>query len=128
MNTTPAVSSHPKSNRRWFQFRLRTLLLVTAGCAVVLAMWTTYLSPYRAQHRAIAALTELGAVVTTEPAGPAWLRKLVGDEYLVNLTFVSFPFDSTDSDLKHLKGLNNLEVLWSGGTPVSDAGLNTLRV
>ena len=90
--------------------RLRTPLLATAGCAVVLAFWTTYLSPYRVQHRASAALTELGATVTTEPVGPTWLRKLVGDEYLVIVTEVLHTSgDITDSGLEHIGVLKNLE-------------------
>ena len=109
MNATPADAIRPKPKRRWFQFRLRSLLLVTAACAVVFSLWTTYVSPYQVQHQAKAALTELGAYVISEPAGTAWLRKFVGDEYLVNVTVVGRSYNFTDSGrgTDDAVGLNN---------------------
>ena len=46
------MTDSPKPKRRWFQFSLRTLLLLTAASAVLLGLWAIYVEPYRAQSRA----------------------------------------------------------------------------
>ncbi len=123
------MTDSPKPKRRWFQFSLRTLLLLTAASAVLLGLWTIYVAPYRAQSRAAAALRELGAELTVEPAdGPAWLRKLVGEEYFVNVTKCELHQQAvTDTDLLHLKGLTKLQNLDLSWTQVTDAGVAELQ-
>jgi hypothetical protein len=103
------ASKRPNPKRRWLQFRLRTLLLMTAACAVVLSLWTAYVAPYRARQRAIAALTELGARVTTETGGPGWVRKLVGEGYFVHGVAVSLNGGRvTDAQMQPLKSLRGI--------------------
>ncbi len=122
------MTDSPKPKRRWFQFSLRALLLLTAVSAVLLWLWTIYVAHYRAQGRAAAALRKLGASVSTEPAGPAWIRKLVGEESFVNVTGCALVEEATtDADLEHLKGLTKLEYLWLSGTQVTDAGVADLQ-
>ncbi len=46
------MTDSPKPKRRWFQFSLRTLLLLTAVSAVLLWLWRVYVAPNRAHRRA----------------------------------------------------------------------------
>ena len=71
--------------RRWFQFRLRTLLLVTLACAPLFGWCANQRSKYRRQQVAIAELVGRQLKVTIEPVGPAWLRDLVGEKLLVRV-------------------------------------------
>jgi hypothetical protein len=129
MNATGDGSTLPKRKRRWFQFSVRALLVLTAGCAVVLAVWRAHVRPYYEQQRAIAALTKLRgrSVITTAPARPAWLGKVVGEEYFVRVVEVKFRGSITDEDLQHLKGLVGLQTLDLWGTPVRGEGLARLK-
>ena len=99
-----AKSTARKSKRRWCQFTLRTLLLVVTVTAVLLASWNTFIAPYRAERRAIAAFREHGCLVETEVCGPRWLRKVIGDEHFQ--TAVSVCVDvRTQIRLQQLRGL-----------------------
>lgn len=88
---------------RWFQFRFRTLLALTAACTMLFALWAAYLMPYRAQQRGITAITKLGGRVVTEPVGPVWLRRFAGEKYLVSATEMHLfsRAQLTDDDLQH---------------------------
>ena len=63
-----------------------------------------------------------------QPPGPAWLRKLLGDDLFVNVTKVDLRGSQvSDAGLKHLKGLTQLQELNLNDTKVSDAGLQHLK-
>lgn len=84
---TPVPSAKPP-RRRWCQWRLRTLLIVMTFCAIVLSARRWYLEPIRRSHVARTRLAELGAGIKTEPAGPAWLRGVAGEDYLKHVVAV----------------------------------------
>ena len=50
MEAQPEHVAAPKPKRRWFQFSLATLLLLTLVCALVLALWV---APAARQRRAV---------------------------------------------------------------------------
>ncbi len=99
-----------KPKTRWCQFRLRTLLLVTALLCVPLAWVGVRLNDKRA---AVAAIQRLGGTIqynygrisqydaegrqitgqigTGQPPGPAWLRGLLGDNYFASVVRVVLP-------------------------------------
>ena len=80
---------------RRFQFSLRTLLVAMLLLAVWLAVTTNRV---RDQRRAVAALMDLGWSVqydwerrsTSEPHGPKWLRRIIGDDYFQKVVHVYF--------------------------------------
>ena len=59
----------PKSKRRWFQYSLRTLLIVVTLVAGLLVAWRAYVEPYRRQREVMALIKELGVSYRTEMGG-----------------------------------------------------------
>lgn len=74
--------------RRWFQFRLATLLLLTLVCAVVLALWVV---PAERQRSAVAFVEEQGGWVRygdEAAVAPVWLRRWLGKDYFQSVVIV----------------------------------------
>jgi hypothetical protein len=62
------------------------------------------------------------------PPGPAWLRNLLGIDYLDHVTAAYFDgYSFADADLEHLKGLPDLDYLRIVSSNVTDAGLVNLK-
>lgn len=141
--------------RRWFQFRLRTLLVLMLLVCIGMGWLGVKMQKVRKQRAAIEAIERLGGSVhwsstdvPEESAGQVWLRKLLGDdffaypedveinndaamEYPTELTHVTilqvFGSDITDAGLNHLQCLPQLEELWFADTRVTGNGLRHLK-
>ena len=50
----------PKPRLSWFQFSLRTLLIVVTLVAGLLVAWRVYVEPYRRQRETMKLIEELG--------------------------------------------------------------------
>jgi hypothetical protein len=88
-----------KPRGRWFQFRLASLFLLLT----VAAVWFGWQSNRARLQREIVAVIEAagGAVAYSHqdtlpggyshdpPSGPAWLRRLIGNEYFQEVAFVN---------------------------------------
>ena len=60
--------------------------------------------------------------------GPAWLRRLLGDDFFTNVVEVVVEGTQVgDAALEHLKGLTQLQYLSLDSTQVTDAGLEHLK-
>ncbi len=117
-----------KTRRRWFQFSLRTLLIVGTLVAGLLVAWRVYVEPYRRQRETMAYIKEVGGEYKTEPGGPSWLRGLFGDDDFQNIIEISLSGKGvSDANLAHFKGLTNLQSLNLANTQVSDAGIQELQ-
>ncbi len=117
-----------RSRRRWLQFRLRTLLVVTALCAVGAFVWRTLSDalPYREQRRTMALVEKLGGSYQTAEAS-SWHRRLFGRDLqnlaLVNLADCNVPEQYIDA----LASLPEVETLVVGGEAFSDQHLGRLH-
>lgn len=93
------------TRRRWLQFSLRTAFVVLT----VFAIWLgVIVSRAREQRAAVVEIQKLGGLAyydwfyqdTEGPPGPAWLRRLIGDDFFQDVEMVSFdsspPADNTD--------------------------------
>ncbi len=126
----------PKPRRRWFQFSMRSLLIVVTLVAGLLVAWRVYVEPYRRQRETMALITGLGGFYEAMPGGPSWLRGLFGDENFQNIIEISLSADYdtiwpekevSEADLSHLEGLTNLRRLYLSPSQVSDAGVEKLQ-
>jgi len=134
--STSKIAAFLKPKRRWFQFSLATLFLVTTALAVWLGIWT---DRARKQQRAVEAIRQRGGIVAysyeTEggpgqptPPGPRWLRDSLGIDYLDRVVAVNFTGDTfTDADLELLQGSPRLENLFLHSANITDAGLVHLQ-
>ena len=149
MDDQPATPDQPtvlkKPRRRWYQFSLRTLLIVVtlAGCGLGWLGPKAYQA--RRQQAVVAAIRQLGGKVAydyefnskgepspnSESFRSAWLHALVGDDCFGNVCEVSFEDMGnkplTDADLKLLGGLTHLRTISLSGTEITDAGLEHLK-
>ena len=122
----------PKHKRRWFQFSLRTLLILTTIVAIPCAWLGRKIEQKRRERNAVRAIAEKFGLAQydyeiahqSEPSGPAWLRRLFGDNLFSEVTAVSLTGGShDDDDLAVLDDLPNIHLLDLQDTNVTDAGL-----
>jgi Leucine Rich repeat len=131
MQSDPPKAEPPKRKRRWYQFRLRTLMIVTLICAIPCAWLGRKIEQKRREREVVEAIRALRGYVWYDydyhnvgPSGPAWLRRLLGANYFSEVDAVVFNIlRVSDADLVHLKGLPQLHVLDLSGTQVTDDGL-----
>lgn len=123
--------------RRWFQFRLRTLLIGVVVLSVLLSWFAARMEKARRQRAAVEAIQGMGGVVYYEwpivPPGAApkpppstWLRTVLGNDFFDRVKRVDLFLLSravTDADLEHLEALTDLRCLVLFGPEVTDAGL-----
>lgn len=84
-----------KPTRRWFQYSLRSLLVILTALAVWLGV---VVNRAREQREAVGAIEAAGGAVyfdwefepDRKPHGPVWLRKIIGDDYFQRATSVCF--------------------------------------
>ena len=136
-------SPKAKRKRRWFQFSLRTLLVLLVASAVLLG-WRVQRARMNRQReaaaeRAAAEIQELGGYVvcTYKELRPAtWLEELFDDPggaddpvgVLGGGVELHAGFADTDAVLtEHLKALTHLRILDLRYTNVTDAGLKHLE-
>jgi len=141
IDSTPNAAQ-PKSRRRWYQYSLRTLLIVVtlAGCGF--AWLGIRVREAREQAAAVAAISGLGGIVIydyqvdargdpvhdAEPPGPEWLHVLLGEGFFTKVYSVYLRGDAVkDAGLEHLNALAQLEYLGLGYTQVTDASLKQLN-
>ncbi len=133
----------PKPKLRWFQFRLRSLLIFVTLCALPCSWLAVKRQEARRQREAIAAIKKLGGDVfydwqhdakglpVTQPPGPAGLRNLLGFDFFDSVYEVVWRSNGrnrvTDNELELLTGFADLCRLDLSGTQVTDIGLENLK-
>jgi hypothetical protein len=152
MSVAQEQGSIKRRKRRWFQFGLRTLFLVTTALAVWLGIHT---HRARQQRDAVAAIRRYGGWVRYDyhfPSGaytykdydgnaespfPSWLVDYLGIDFLHSVVQVNLNFSEdsgarqenrnrTDEALRYLPQLPNLRVLLLEGTQARDESLRYL--
>ena len=133
--------------RRWFQFRLRTLLIAILVLSLPLSWFAWKMERARRQRAAVEALQKLGhpylptgiaTVAYTDLAiieydsgrsglqkpQPSWLRSVLGDDFFDSVVKIALGgYDVTDDGLENLKSLPNLHTLTLIDCRISDDSL-----
>ena len=117
-----------KPKRRWYQFSLKTLLLVmTAICLGPGGYITHEQQKARNQWAAVEAIEKLGGRIEFDPSLPsrsAWQRLLLGDDSFANATGLDLSNTRvSDAELAHVRHLSQLRWLAVSWTEVTDSGL-----
>lgn len=102
-----AMEAEPsKRKRRWYQFRLRTLLIVMLVAAIPCAMLGRKIARKRQERAATATIAKWGGKVKYDyegnqdaiPPGPEWLRWIFGNDFFSDVVGVYFPRQATPDD------------------------------
>ncbi len=123
--------ARPKRKRRWLQYSLRSLLVLTLLAAIGLGWVRHQLNRLQAEEEAVAAIRALGGTVVygsdspfeDESPGPKWLRSLLGEHFFCEVWEVDFPRGADDEVVRHLDRLRTLKRLVLRGARVTRAGL-----
>ena len=149
------TTTHPK--RRFFRYSLRTLMIVVT----VFCIWLGITAKRaRDQRQALEAILAAGGMIlydyqrtNSDPPGPEWLRRIIGDEYFFTIGYVDFSgskvndaslaavvkcltsvkylslfsTEVTDAGLKNLKELTNLRIVHIISTKITDEGIKDLH-
>ncbi len=113
----------PTTSPRWYQVRLRSLLIGVSTIAIVLAVFAVYIRPYLAQTSFRAQITATGGTVETRP-GPSWLQAVLGKDKCQDITLVNLgDIDPDEQLLARVSALPELEILVLGGEGITDDSL-----
>ena len=123
-DSSPTAERKPPK-LRWYQWRLRSLFVLTLLVAIGMSWLTVTM---RNQRKQKAAAEEIKTAGGTVGLSPTWLGKLLRDDSLVSVVYVNLSEESTtDAELVHLEGLSQLHVMGLSSTKVTDAGLVHLQ-
>ncbi len=125
----------PARKLRWFQYSLRSLLLLTLLVSLVMSCVAVRMQRARRQDEAVEEIEKLGGQVQYDyeaqgvnPPGPAWLRNLLGENFFATVVAVDLSLQQvTDAGLEHLKGLTQIQTLCLVQTMVTDEGVKKLQ-
>src|SRR5438552_232347 len=152
----PDPTAAIKARRRWFQFSLKSLMVLVVVVSLPVAWLAHRLDQKRRERAVVEKLSDLGQpmgwvyyahqldeenrdLTDNEPPGPEWLRQLLGNDFfsdLVGVGIMSTGGDDTlddgerrklDEVLESLGGLPWLRDLELQNLPLGDAGLNHLE-
>jgi hypothetical protein len=129
----------PKQKLRWFQYSLRTLLIFVTFFAVACSWFAVKMQQAKRQREAVEAILKAGGEVAydyqcnesdeftmpdKEPSGPAWLRKIIGDDSLHTVVYAHL---ENDALMLYLKDLNKIRFLILSGSEITNIGLEQLK-
>ena len=130
------------SPRRRFQFRLRTMFVLTTIVVCGLAWLGWKVREAQQQQTAVAVIRRLGGFVTYDyqfdsqgrdvpnaaPPGPAWLHSLLSDDFFRSVYGVILLDPAVkDADLEQVKPLTQLRYVLLLSPNVTDAGAAKLQ-
>jgi len=122
----------PTPKRRWYQYRLRTLVVLMLLASIGMSWVAVRMERARRQQAALAELGKSGPMLwITEGAAPrglAWLESVLGEGFFTRVIELRIVHrKTTDADLERLRGLRDLRLLFLDSPGISDAGLAHLE-
>ena len=113
----PEKMTEARPRRRWYQFTLRTLLIVMTLASVGLSWFAVKLQQARRQRAAVEAIEKAGGWVEydyelrtrppsdADPPGPAWLRNLLGIDFFATVVEIRLPTTVTGAEAERIQQL-----------------------
>jgi hypothetical protein len=139
MQTEPPKPDSPKRKRRWHQFSLRTLMILTLVIAVPCALLGRKIERKRRERAALKTIEECGGYVfydyqseeagglQAEPPGPKRLRDILGDDFFGEVIAFRSQSAADDAEMARLKDalgeLPYLKVVGMCAPDLTDSGL-----
>ncbi len=135
MDAEPPKTNQPKRKCRWFQFRLRTLLIFAMVVAIPCAWAGRRIEIKRRERAAIAAFEPaafvgwdyLHNVDSADPPGPAWIRSILGDDFFAEVDELWFDQGVGDKVLENLKEFHHLKRLGLVGAKITNDTLRDIQ-
>ena len=135
------TEERPK-RRRWFQFRLRTLIISVLLLSLPLSWFATRVEMARRQREAAEVIRQLGGEISydwdiiysqhrslmglREPNTLTWILRATLDKEFSDVVAVTLRDDPPDADLAILKAFPNLRSLEVVCIPVTDEGIRNI--
>jgi hypothetical protein len=135
------MNDAPQLTRRWSPYARRRPLLLALLLLIPCGWFAVKMEHAAKQKAVVEEIENLGGLVwydyqfdadgapstkDPEPPGPLWLRRLLGDDFFINVTRLDLTqAEVADATLGHLEGFTDLESL-SLGERATDAGLEHL--
>ena len=131
-----------KHKLRWYQFSLRSLMIFVTLWAIPCSWLGVKMKQAREQRAAVEWIEGLGGSVGYDyqldasgkqikgaiPPGPAWVRELLGDDFLTRVAVVVLRKSRvTGTGLERLKGIAQLRILVLDHTVVTDGDLERVK-
>ncbi|MHB1035957.1 MAG: leucine-rich repeat domain-containing protein [Pirellulales bacterium] len=131
----PSTSAAPR-RLRWYQFSLRTALILMLLAALGCSWFAVKLRQAQRRQEVVDNFTKLGGVVRydydqdkagnwipgSQPPGPVWLRRILGDQMFCDVYGVGIGRKIGDADLEPLECFTQLQELRLS-SPITDEGL-----
>lgn len=116
-----------KPKPRWFQFGLRSLLVLTTIAGLFLGY---HVIRVQKQQKAIASIEAIGGAISYDAFDPAWdwLRSIIGDKYFRKVVAVNLGRKkATDLHAESLACFPEITQLVLSHTQISDQGMKHLQ-
>jgi hypothetical protein len=115
----------PEPKLRWYQYRLRSLFVLTFLVAVGMSCVATTRDWQRRHREMVEAIGSMGGRVSYELT---WLGKRLRQESLANVIYVDLRRGTlTEEGMAHLDHLSQLSLLWLDHSNITDVGLTHLE-
>jgi internalin A len=139
--TAPASIDTPKPKLRWYQFSLRSLLVLVTLFGFACSWFAVKMKQAKRQQETVEAFKKIdGAggisydfeeLGSHAPLGPKWMHRLLGIDFFANITRVIVSKDSPMSylpEFSELRSLNGLSSYGPGSTvSITDVGIENLK-